>query len=160
MACISSASYYYPKGLHVSSDKWMVTRMIIVKPHEHINLNMAGLWHCFTNIIWNNQLLGLSMMIKWHIIYIYVNLHKLYWVRIAIQLLVLSKHYLQIWYFDSVLTKCQLCITIYKYCCPVINWLVVSAPLKNISQLGWLFPIYGTIKHVPNHQPNKYCDHS
>ena len=25
-------------------------------------------------------------------------------------------------------------------------WLVVSTPLKNISQLGWLFPIYGKIK--------------
>jgi hypothetical protein len=23
------------------------------------------------------------------------------------------------------------------------NWLVVSTPLKNISQLGLLFPIYG-----------------
>ena len=26
------------------------------------------------------------------------------------------------------------------------NWLVVSTPLKNISQLGSLFPIYGKIK--------------
>ena len=25
---------------------------------------------------------------------------------------------------------------------------------KNISQLGWLLPIYGKIKHVPNHQPD------
>ena len=25
--------------------------------------------------------------------------------------------------------------------------------LKNISQLGWLFPIYGKRKNVPNHQP-------
>ena len=33
------------------------------------------------------------------------------------------------------------------------NWLVVSTPLKNISQLGWLFPIYGKIKNVPNHHP-------
>ena len=33
-------------------------------------------------------------------------------------------------------------------------WLVVSTPLKNISQLGWLFPTYGKIKHVPNHQPD------
>ena len=32
-------------------------------------------------------------------------------------------------------------------------WLVVSTPLKNISQLGWLFPIYGKVKNVPNHQP-------
>ena len=32
-------------------------------------------------------------------------------------------------------------------------WFVVWTPLKNISQLGWLFPIYGKIKHVPNHQP-------
>ena len=35
-----------------------------------------------------------------------------------------------------------------KYQC----WLVVSTPLKNISQLGLLFPIYGKIKNVPNHQ--------
>ena len=26
--------------------------------------------------------------------------------------------------------------------------------MKNISQLGWLFPIYGKIKNVPNHQPD------
>jgi hypothetical protein len=35
-------------------------------------------------------------------------------------------------------------------------WLVVSTPLKNISQLGVLFPIYGKIKNVPNHQPVDY----
>ena len=29
-------------------------------------------------------------------------------------------------------------------------WLVVSTPLKNISQL---FAIYGNIENVPNHQP-------
>ena len=32
-------------------------------------------------------------------------------------------------------------------------WLVFWTPLKNISQLGWLFPIYGKIKKNPNHQP-------
>ena len=26
-------------------------------------------------------------------------------------------------------------------------------PLKNISQLGWLFPLYGKIKNDPKHQP-------
>jgi hypothetical protein len=40
-----------------------------------------------------------------------------------------------------------------------IIWLVVSIPLKNISQLGWLFPIYGKIKNVPNHQPVLYFSH-
>ena len=35
----------------------------------------------------------------------------------------------------------------------ILTWLVVWTPLKNISQLGWLFPIYGKIKNVPNHQP-------
>ena len=40
------------------------------------------------------------------------------------------------------------CLLIY-YC-----WLVVSTPLKNISQLGLLFPICGKIKNVPNHQPD------
>ena len=40
-------------------------------------------------------------------------------------------------------------------------WLVVSTPQKNISQLGWLFPIYGKIKkNVPNHQPDIYCLHN
>ena len=32
-------------------------------------------------------------------------------------------------------------------------WLVVWTPLKNISQLRWLFPIYGKNRNVPNHQP-------
>jgi hypothetical protein len=34
------------------------------------------------------------------------------------------------------------------------TWLVVSTPLKNINQLGSLFPIYGKITNVPNHQPD------
>ena len=47
-----------------------------------------------------------------------------------------------------------------------IFWLVVSTLLKNISQVGLLFPIYeyGKIKNVPNHQPvyiyPYYYDHS
>ena len=32
----------------------------------------------------------------------------------------------------------------------VAGW---ATPLKNISQLGWLFPMYGKIQNVPNHQP-------
>ena len=36
---------------------------------------------------------------------------------------------------------------------PFFFWLVVSTPLKNISELGLLFPMYGTITNVPNHQP-------
>ena len=40
------------------------------------------------------------------------------------------------------------------------SWLVdvggIPTPLKNISQLGWLSPIYGKSKiHVPNHQPQR-----
>ena len=31
-------------------------------------------------------------------------------------------------------------------------------PLKNISQLGSLFPIDGKIKHVPKHQPDVLSD--
>ena len=41
-----------------------------------------------------------------------------------------------------------------------LYWLVVWTPLKNISQLGWLFPIYGKIKNVPNHQPGIIWDFS
>ena len=36
------------------------------------------------------------------------------------------------------------------------SWLVVSTHLKNISQLGWLFPICGKIKNVPDHQSDSY----
>ena len=32
----------------------------------------------------------------------------------------------------------------------LVFWLVVSTPLKNISQLALLFPIYGKIRNVPN----------
>lgn len=32
-------------------------------------------------------------------------------------------------------------------------WLVISIPLKNISQLWWFFPMYGKKGAVPNHQP-------
>ena len=38
------------------------------------------------------------------------------------------------------------------------TWLVVWTPLKNISQLGWLFPIYGKKKWQPNHQPETYLN--
>ena len=44
-------------------------------------------------------------------------------------------------------------VDITQYIC-IYNWLVVSTPLKNISQLGVWFPIYGKIKNVPNHQPD------
>ena len=34
-------------------------------------------------------------------------------------------------------------------------WLVLGHPSEEYeSQLGWLFPIYGKIKNVPNHQPD------
>ena len=36
----------------------------------------------------------------------------------------------------------------------VYFWLV--QPLWKICQLGWLFPKYGKIKNVPNHQPDLY----
>ena len=56
--------------------------------------------------------------------------------------------------------KMQCDATIRKICgCRSTNLIthrymvVLSTPLKNISQLGWLFPIYGKIKNVPNHQP-------
>ena len=42
---------------------------------------------------------------------------------------------------------------------PIIySWLVVLTILKNISQLGVLFPIYGKMKNVPNHQPGSHFD--
>ena len=52
----------------------------------------------------------------------------------------------------------QWSLIIWTWCATSIHinnfWLVVSTPLKNISRLGLLFPIYGQIKNVPNHQPD------
>ena len=36
-------------------------------------------------------------------------------------------------------------------------WLVDWTPVKNISQLGWLFPKYEKTKNVPNHQPGYFA---
>ena len=46
---------------------------------------------------------------------------------------------------------------LWKSCSANLIWLVVSTPLKNIGQLGLLFPIYGKTKNVPNHQPTIVC---
>ena len=47
---------------------------------------------------------------------------------------------------------CCSTVTILEPVCRLQSWLVVSISLKYMSQLGWLFQIYGKIKHVPNHQ--------
>ena len=59
--------------------------------------------------------------------------------------------YIHIHIYIYIYTYTYIYIYIYIY----IYWLVVSTDLKNIiiSQLGWLFPRYGKIKNVPNHQP-------
>ena len=44
-------------------------------------------------------------------------------------------------------------VYIYIYICLVG---VFNSSEKYESQLGWLFPIYGKIKHVPNHQTDVY----
>ena len=46
------------------------------------------------------------------------------------------------------------------WCNPENDWLVggFNPPEKYESHLGWLFPIYGKIKHVPNHQSEKMTD--
>ena len=36
------------------------------------------------------------------------------------------------------------------------GWWLTCPSEKYESQLGLLFPIYGKIKHVPNHQPDIY----
>ena len=41
-----------------------------------------------------------------------------------------------------------------------LSWLVVWTPLKNISQLGWLFPIYGKIKNVPQTTNQYHLEYS
>ena len=46
-------------------------------------------------------------------------------------------------------------ISIYFNICILYIWLVVSTPLKNISQIGSSSQLLGKIKNVPNHQPDK-----
>ena len=54
----------------------------------------------------------------------------------------------------------------WKTCIPnaqMLIWLVFSTPLKNISQLGWLFPVYGKIKVMFQSPPTSdasYCIHT
>ena len=40
------------------------------------------------------------------------------------------------------------------------GWWLSQPSEKYESQLGWLFPIYGKIKNVPNHQPEENCTHN
>ena len=56
----------------------------------------------------------------------------------------ISLYPIEIIILDGVITICLASTSL------VGGW---ATPLKNISQLGWLFPIYGQIKYVPNHQP-------
>ena len=44
--------------------------------------------------------------------------------------------------------------TTHSYSSTTFHWLVVSTPLKNISQLGWLFPTYGKIKKIQTTNQN------
>ena len=56
-------------------------------------------------------------------------------------------HPTTIWWIQSIENKRNMIAMITT----ITIWLVVSIPLKNISQFGLLFPIYGKIKNVPNH---------
>jgi len=42
----------------------------------------------------------------------------------------------------------------------ISGWWYTYPPEKYKSQLGWLFPIYGKIKHVPKQQPDMRIGHS
>ena len=42
----------------------------------------------------------------------------------------------------------------------ISGWWLGHPSEKCESQLGWLFPIYGKIKNVPNHQPDNYIYYS
>ena len=65
------------------------------------------------------------------------------------------------WWFQSLwnIWVRQLVMIIPNIYIYIYIWLVVWTPLKNIGQLGWLFPIYGKINSVPNHQPDRYGKH-
>jgi hypothetical protein len=64
----------------------------------------------------------------------------------------LSKKYAR--HLNQLYENSMFCSTMFS-----IIWLVISTPLKNISQVGWLFPRYGKIKNVPNHQLDIYVSY-
>ena len=64
----------------------------------------------------------------------------------------LPRHKDHVW--DNIQSHTVACASCRKPCPTISQEHLVGGwptPLKNTSQLGWLFPIYG-IKHVPNHQ--------
>ena len=93
----------------------------------------------------------------WHVCYIH-NVSMFVWcICISVCVCVVWVMYTctHMGYYLDDTYRCMV-VDITQYIC-IYNWLVVSTPLKNISQLGVWFPIYGKIKNVPNHQPDKYC---
>ena len=100
---------------------------------------------CFNDVLWCIQLFGLYGLIKeskpmwlssdWTFEICIPDIHQLFMVSYIVHNIYIYIYIIQYY--------------IYIYC------LVVSTPLKNISQLGWLFPIYGKIKKCSK-PPTKY----
>ena len=88
--------------------------------------------------------------------YVWIHLCVETWTYVLISLIHVSMYvYIYIFYIIYyIYTYTYMCVHI--FCTRIIFtiWLVVSTPLKNVCQLGWLFRIYGKIENVPNHQPD------
>ena len=85
-------------------------------------------------------------------LYIYIYINTCVYVRLSLSLsLAILKSLMIVQAESTVYSRYELTSVRNMYF--TSNWLVVSNSLKNMSQWGWLFPIYG-IK-VPNHQPSK-----
>jgi hypothetical protein len=72
----------------------------------------------------------------------------------------INYNFYHIYYRHALVKVLPLYHTIYIYISPYYIWLVVSTPLKNIGQLGVLFPIYG--KKICCKPPTRYllyCHH-
>ena len=105
-------------------------------------------------IMMRMMVMMMMMMMMMICIYTYPNLHLLFTIdtycMIAVNSIVKSfglDFWMNRWIGDNSNMISHLPITIL---------LVISTPLTNMSQLGWLFPIYWweNKSHVPNHQPD------
>ena len=59
-----------------------------------------------------------------------------------------------IWYISGIIYICVIYNYITNIC--ISGWWLSYPSEKYESQLGLLFPVYGKIKNVPNHQPDIY----
>ena len=144
-------SYWFPMIMDVVDS--ILIPLFIMKQHGIVhlgklsyftNLNLAAIWGWFPLLTMIPGFGHSEVTINYpYNIYIYI--HTGWWFQLLWKILVSWDDYSQ--YMEKMFKTNQHIIT-------YTGWRFQPL-LENISQLGWLFPIYGKIKNGPNHQPEK-----